>query len=30
MRTKASIGFGAFNESSLGRVRGWKPEWSER
>lgn len=36
MRTKSPIGFGdreatsAFNESSLGGVRRWKPEWSEK
>lgn len=36
MRTKPFVGFGdreassEFNESSLGGVRGWKPEWSER
>lgn len=36
MRTKPSIGFddreatSEFNESSLGGMRGWKPEWSER
>lgn len=36
MRTEPSTGFGdreatsELNESSLGGMRGWKPEWSER